>query len=86
VFDTHVPRIVAFGAGSAGRRLTDRMQSRWTSFAEIGDPNPLGMAPFWPRYDTESRLTYVFDGRDRVVSDPQGDLRRAWGDQIIAFR
>lgn len=86
VFDTHVPRIVAFGAVSAGRRLTDRMQSRWTSFAEIGDPNPLGMAPFWPRYDTESRLTYVFDGRDRVVSDPQGDLRRAWGDQIIAFR
>jgi para-nitrobenzyl esterase len=44
------------------------------------------MAPYWPRYDTESRLTYVFDGKDGVVADPHGDLRRAWGDEIIAFR
>ncbi|HWD62958.1 MAG TPA: carboxylesterase/lipase family protein [Humibacter sp.] len=86
VFDTHVPKIVAAGAVSAGRRLTSRMQARWLSFASIGDPNPVGMTPFWPHYDTERRSTYVFDSRDRVVRDPHGELRRVWGDDIIAFR
>lgn len=86
VFGAPVPRVLSLGARASGRRLTDRMQSRWVSFAEVGDPNPIRMSPVWPRYDTQSRLTYVFDTKDRVVSDPQGDLRRAWGDGIIAFR
>lgn len=86
VFATHVPRIVSFGAVGAGHRLTQRMQARWVSFAAIGDPNPVGMSPVWPHYDTESRLTYIFDSKDRVVPDPHGELRRAWGDGVIAFR
>jgi len=86
VFDAPMPKIITFGAEASGRRLTERMQSRWVSFASIGDPNPLATSPIWPRYDVESRLTYVFDRKDRVVSDPHGELRRAWGDSIIAFR
>ncbi|GAB3807805.1 carboxylesterase/lipase family protein [Humibacter antri] len=86
VFGADVPRVLSFGARGSGRRLTERMQSRWVSFAQIGDPNPLGMSPVWPHYDTQSRSTYVFDSSDRVVADPQGDLRRVWGDGIIAFR
>lgn len=86
VFGTHVPRIVAAGAVRAGRRLTERMQARWHSFASIGDPNPVGVSPFWPRYDTDQRFTYVFDGRDRIVRDPHSELRQVWGDDIIAFR
>jgi para-nitrobenzyl esterase len=78
--------VVALGAVASGRRLTERIQSRWTSFAAIGDPNPLGMSPYWPRYDTDSRCTYVFGSRDRVVADPHSELRKRWGDDIIAFR
>ncbi|MHA7987018.1 carboxylesterase/lipase family protein [Rathayibacter sp. CAU 1779] len=86
VFGTPVPRWLAAGAVSSGRKLTERMQRRWVSFATDGDPNPVGMEPFWPRYDTDSRYTYVFAARDRIVSDPHGRLRQAWGDGIIAFR
>ena len=86
VFGANVPGFLKLGAERAGRRVTDSMQSRWVSFADVGDPNPLGRSPLWPRYDTESRLTYVFADRDRVVSDPHGELRQVWGDDIIAFR
>lgn len=86
VFGTPVPRLLSLGAESSGRRLTERVQSRWTTFASIGDPNPAGLDPYWPRYDPERRLTYVFGARDRVVADPHGDVRRAWGESIIAFR
>lgn len=86
VFGTPVPRFVTLGAVSAGRRLTERVQSRWTSFARIGDPNPVGLSPIWPRYDPVERLTYIFGTRDRVVADPHAELRRAWGEEIIAFR
>jgi para-nitrobenzyl esterase len=86
VFGTPVPRVVTLGAVAAGRRLTDRMQASWVSFAEVGDPNPIGRSPYWPRYDTESRYTYVFGSRDRVVADPHAVLRKRWGDDIIAFR
>ena len=86
VFDAHVPWLVAAGAVKAGRRLTERMRARWLSFAAVGDPNPVGMMPYWPRYDVQRRSTYVFDSRDRVVHDPRGELRQIWGDDIIAFR
>lgn len=85
VFGVPVPRVVTLGAAAAGRRLTERMQASWVSFAGAGDPNPVGRSPYWPRYDTESRLTYVFGSRDRVVADPHSELRKAWGDGIIAF-
>jgi para-nitrobenzyl esterase len=86
VFGTPVPRVVALGAVAAGRRLTDRVQRRWTTFASIGDPNPDRMSPIWPRYDRDTRRTYVFGNHDRVVSDPHADVRQAWGESIIAFR
>jgi len=86
VFGGAVPYFLRAGATASGRRLTARIQQRWTTFASLGDPNPLGVQPVWPRYDVESRRTFVFSGKDRVVSDPHGELRRAWGDEIIAFR
>jgi para-nitrobenzyl esterase len=86
VFDTEVPSFVALGARRTGRRLTERMQRRWVSFADVRDPNPVGMAPYWPRYDEEMRPTYVFGARDRIVRDPRAADRRTWGDSVIAYR
>ncbi len=69
----------------AGRGPTERIQSRWASFAESGDPNPTEAAPLWPRYGLESRPTYLIGRRDRVVGDPYERLRRVWGESVIAF-
>lgn len=60
------------GAGDL-RGVSRRMQGHWLRFAREGAP----MAT-WPRYETDSRQTMIFDRRDRVVSDPRRERRQAW--------
>ncbi|WP_307843932.1 carboxylesterase/lipase family protein [Sanguibacter suaedae] len=53
--------------------VSERMQDAWTSFVRTGTPGT-----GWPTYDSDDRLTKVFASRDRVVSDPGRERRRAW--------
>ena len=73
------------GGRRVGRALSGRMQQRWRGFVRDGVPDAAG-APRWPRYDARSRSTLVIDREDLVVGDLDADLRRAWGDQVLAFR
>jgi len=60
--------------------LTGAVQDSWIAFARSGDPsahdNPA--LPHWPRYDSETRATMVFDYENRVVNDPRREERLLW--------
>jgi para-nitrobenzyl esterase len=77
VFDnTDVPTVMTRAPGA--RELAARVSSAWIAFARNGDPNTPQL-PQWPRYDVTRRATMVFDNTSRVVDDPGGAERRAWG-------
>ncbi|GAA2446241.1 carboxylesterase/lipase family protein [Agromyces soli] len=73
------------GGRRRGREVSRRMQERWTAFAHGRSPDAAG-APDWSRYDAEGRATLVIDAEDRIVPDLDGELRRGWGDEVLAFR
>lgn len=73
------------GGLRAARRLSAEIRGRWSAFARSGEPDAEG-AVTWPLYDETSRSTLVFDSRGTVVDDPDPEIRRAWGDTVIAFR
>ena len=63
------------------------MQARWTAFAR-GDAPSAPDAPAWPTFTADgddARATLVIDRHDVVVSDLDGELRRAWGDNVLSF-
>jgi para-nitrobenzyl esterase len=77
VFDnTDVPTVMT--RAPEARELAARVSSAWIAFARNGDPNTPQL-PQWPRYDATRRATMVFDNASRVVDDPGGEERRAWG-------
>jgi para-nitrobenzyl esterase len=55
------------------RALADRMKRYWIAFVRDGDPGPA-----WPRYDTSTRTTRLFDLEDRLIDDPEPARRLAW--------
>jgi para-nitrobenzyl esterase len=57
--------------------LSRRMQLLWLSFARTGNLDSLGL-PRWPRYDTDTRSTFIFDAMDHVENDPSRPFREAW--------
>ncbi|MFI6960901.1 carboxylesterase/lipase family protein [Streptomyces sp. NPDC050255] len=60
------------GPSEEAEALSRRMRTAWVRFAATGDPG-------WPAYDTDGRLTKVFDRRDSVEPDPLGASRVLWG-------
>jgi para-nitrobenzyl esterase len=61
------------GGDRAARALTRRMSGAWLGFARTGQ------APaWWPRFDDASRATWVFDGEDRLETDPRPEIRALW--------
>lgn len=82
------PRDFTFKLGglTTGRVLSHRMRTRWTNFATDGAPvGPVG-EPEWTPYRADDRATLVINKQDRVVDDPDRDIRLAWGDQVLGFR
>jgi para-nitrobenzyl esterase len=77
---------VPLGGTKWAAQIAERIQSRWLEFAHTHEPNPPGIEPFWPRYDTKTRSTLMINRSDRIVDDPGYTQRRVWGDEIIAFR
>lgn len=58
--------------------LADRMHRAWIAFVRSGDPNHDGI-PQWPAYDSDRRPTMEFGPTSRVLDDPAGSTRAAWG-------
>jgi para-nitrobenzyl esterase len=56
-------------------QLGDKMSSAWAAFARTGNPNTRQL-PHWSAYDLVTRQTMIFDGKCRVVSDPNGKIRQ----------
>ena len=73
------------GGRQVAGEIAGRIQRRWLAFAKHDVPAALDGSKHWPRYDEEKRLTLVIDAVDSVVSDPDADMRRTWGDQVLAF-
>lgn len=79
------------GGHRAAEEISERMQERWTAFAHCRTPDaaPASGAPTWPAYSTGAdgeRATLVIERQDAVVSDLDGPLRAAWGDDVLDFR
>ncbi len=91
------PKDITFKLGglSTGTKLSERMQTRWLSFAAQGVPKGSVGESEWPQYlideDTAEpqrsgfRATLVIDKQDRVVDDLDHQLRIAWGDEVLDF-
>ncbi len=76
VFDN--PDIAPFtGEGDDRYTLAASMSQAWIQFARTGDPNYEGL-PHWPKYDTGTRSTMLFDVPCRVEDDPRREEREAW--------
>lgn len=56
--------------------LQDKMSSAWAAFAKSGNPNHTGL-PNWPRFETSTRPTMVFDNTCKLENDPAGAERQA---------
>jgi para-nitrobenzyl esterase len=56
--------------------LSTRIRTAWTAFATHGDPG-------WPAYDTEQRLTQIFDTQPTVTAYPEEASRLIWQNQTF---
>ena len=75
VFDTVGNSASFLGAGAAdAQKVADQMSPAWIAFARTGSPNAPGL-PSWPRYDTRSRSTMIYNVVSRAVNDPYAEER-----------
>jgi para-nitrobenzyl esterase len=74
------------GGLRAGSAVSERIRARWLNFAAHGEPRGLAGEPHWRPYDTTDRAALVIDKADSVVTDLDGPLRHAWGDDVLSFR
>lgn len=75
VFDNVATNRALVGPGKDADRMASLMSGAWLSFVKTGDPRGPGL-PAWPKYDTASRATMIFDLRPRVVNDPDAEIRQ----------
>lgn len=72
-------QMVWLGGTRRARRVSERLQGHWLTFAARSNPN-------WPLYTRDERQTLIVDGRDEVRADPDRRQRQAWGDEVTSFR
>ncbi len=65
------------GQGPGLAEASAAMSSYFTSFARAGIPTAAGQ-PAWPRYDTQTRPTMIFNRQCRVENDPDSEERKFW--------
>ncbi|QOW00241.1 carboxylesterase/lipase family protein [Rhodococcus sp. D-6] len=73
------------GGRKAAGEVSGRVRRRWFAFAHHGVPAALDGSKHWPQYEAEERSTLLIDSTDRVESDPDGEMRRVWGTEVMAF-
>jgi para-nitrobenzyl esterase len=89
------PKDITFKLGglSTGRQLSRRLQTRWLAFVAGNEPAADPAVPWLP-YRTGSsldsqpekdRATLVIDATDHLEFDLDGELRLAWGDEVLSF-
>jgi para-nitrobenzyl esterase len=64
------------GPGPEARAVAALMAQAWVNFARTGDPSQPQLR--WPRYETDQRLTMIFDTDSRIVADPDRERREYW--------
>jgi para-nitrobenzyl esterase len=64
------------GSGPEPRLLAAIMAQAWVNFARSGTPSQPKLA--WPRYESDRRMTMIFDSESRVASDPDSMRRQYW--------
>jgi para-nitrobenzyl esterase len=74
------------GGLRAGAAVSERVRTRWVSFAAHGEPRGPAGQPQWRPYTASDRSTLVIDKADAVVADLDGPVRAAWGDDVLSFR
>lgn len=81
------PKDITFKLGGlrTGRAISAHMQERWISFVVTGEPDGLTGEPEWTPFSSDVRATLVIDKQESLVVDLDGDLRAAWGDDVISF-
>lgn len=73
------------GGRKGAIEVSGRVQRRWLAFARYAVPAALDGSKHWAAYTEENRSTLLIDGRDRLVSDPDRDMRIAWGSEAMGF-
>lgn len=78
------------GGLKEAKQISQRMMARWLSFARTADPvtvnESTGHDLEWPRYDEEKRTTLIINGTDTIENDPDGNIRKAWGEEVLGFK
>jgi para-nitrobenzyl esterase len=77
------------GGFTEALEISRRMQARWLNFARSGDPESTkesGRELLWPQYDLDARATLIIDTCDIVAHDPDGEIRDAWGEEVLGFK
>ena len=59
--------LIGDGPSPGAEALSAQMRAAWTRFAAAGDPG-------WPAYDSEHRLTQLYDAQPKVAPYPRRDL------------
>jgi para-nitrobenzyl esterase len=76
-YDAHLgPVAIGPEHAAEARELTSQIRTAWTSFATSGDPG-------WPAYDSQQRLTRIFDTPPSVTAYPEETSRRLWQDHVF---
>ncbi|MFZ2177756.1 MAG: carboxylesterase/lipase family protein [Rhodococcus sp. (in: high G+C Gram-positive bacteria)] len=73
------------GGRKTALEVSARIQRRWLAFARHGVPAALDGSKHWAPYDEETRSTLLIDNADSLVQDPDGEMRVAWGNQVMGF-
>ena len=73
------------GGLRTAQQVSKRIQARWLSFVHTSRPDSESKLS-WPQYDELTRNTLLIDARDSIEQDPEGDIRQAWGEQIIGYK
>ncbi|HKE74454.1 MAG TPA: carboxylesterase/lipase family protein [Acidimicrobiales bacterium] len=86
VFDNFgSPMMSMMLGGEPPQGLAAAVHGSWAAFAKTGDPAATGAVASWPAYDTETRMTMVFDETSAAVPDPHGERRRVWDGVDVAL-
>jgi para-nitrobenzyl esterase len=76
-FDNVALGPMLLGTAPATLALGRQASAAWTAFARRGDPNdPKSGPPHWPRYDTATRATMIFNLKSRIDNAPFEEFRK----------
>jgi para-nitrobenzyl esterase len=78
------------GGLKEAQEISSRIMARWLSFARTSSPVTTDAHTHhelsWPRYDEQTRSTLIINTSDTVENDPDGEIRKAWGEEVLGFK